>query len=173
MFIWAQKLKKFKSLIEICEFLKSHRGCNCLGVLRKHLGDLGNKNIEVGCKGGSRYVEGQGASWFLGFLVPWFLGSLVSQFLGFVVSWFIGFLVSWFLGFRVSWLLGSRVACYKVSWFLGFKVSKICQMPISCFLEDIDPISKIVKNLFDGSLGFVGPRLFHNFQNIDFETMLF
>ena len=68
------------------------------------------------------------------------------------VSWFLSF---WFLGF----------------WFLGFLVSanllcvqKICvtyyQIFISCFLIDIDLISKISKILLDGSVGFVGARLF-------------
>ena len=35
---------------------------------------------------------------------------------------------------------------------------------ISCFLEDIDPISKIFKNLLDGSSGFCGSRLFQHLQ---------
>ena len=33
-------------------------------------------------------------------------------------------------------------------------------MPISCFLEDVDPLFKILKTLLDGSSGCVGPRLF-------------
>ena len=52
----------------------------------------------------------------------------------------IGFVVSKFLGFTVFWFLGSLVAkC------LGFKVSRIpyYQKFISCFLEGIDPVSKI------------------------------
>ena len=40
----------------------------------------------VGCRGGSRYVEGFLVSCFLGSLVSWLLGFLVSQFLGFLVS---------------------------------------------------------------------------------------
>ena len=54
----------------------------------------------VGCRGGSRYVEG-----VLGFLVSWFLAFLVSKLLGFLVVWFLffAFLVSSkFLGFKVS-----------------------------------------------------------------------
>ena len=34
----------------------------------------------VGCRGESRYVEGVGGSWFLGFLVSKFLGFLVTAF---------------------------------------------------------------------------------------------
>ena len=51
----------------------------------------------VGCKDGSRYVEGCWGFPFLkkciGFVVYWFLGSW------FFVSWFLGLLVSWFLDF--------------------------------------------------------------------------
>ena len=81
-----------------------------------------------------------------------FAGSLAS------VCWILGifatqtcidFLVSKFLGFLVSESLG-----FKVSWFQSFKVSKICQIFISCFREDIDPISN------DGSSGWFGACLF-------------
>ena len=48
----------------------------------------------VGYRGGSRYVEVYGGSWFLGFLFFWFLGLLDS--------WFIGLLVSKYLGFKGS-----------------------------------------------------------------------
>ena len=49
------------------------------------------------CRGGSRYVEGQGISWFLSFLASRFLGLNV-----FLVSWFQSFLVAKFLGVLVS-----------------------------------------------------------------------
>ena len=72
------------------------------------------------------------------------------------------FKVFGFLGLKVAWFLG-----FKVSWFLGSKVSMLpyYQNPISCFLEDIDPVLEIFKNLLDGSLGLFGPRLFEHFQN--------
>ena len=72
------------------------------------------------------------------------LNYLEMKNLGFLVSWFLGFLCL----FVVSWFLG-----FKDSWRLGFKVPKIYQMSISCLLEDIDPISKIVKIVLDGSPG--------------------
>ena len=76
----------------------------------------------VGCKGGSRYVEGWG-----GFLVSWFFRFHGFSFVCFLVSWFLGSFVSKFLGFEVSWFLG-----FKVSLFPGFEVSKI-QESISCY----------------------------------------
>ena len=88
-----------------------------------------------------------------------------------MVSWFLGFKVSWFLDFKVSWFqsfLVSKFLGFNASWFLGFKVSEIYQIAISCFLEEIDPISKIFKNSLDGSPGFVGTRLFHHFRNLGF-----
>ena len=69
---------------------------------------------------------------------------------------------SWFLAFKVSWFQS-----FSVSKFLGFKVSKICQISISCFLDDIDPISKIFKNLSNGSSEFVGARLLEVFKMLD------
>ena len=65
---------------------------------------------------------------------------------------------------------------------LGFKVSMIpySQNATSCFLEDIDPISKIFKNLLNRTLGLLGARLFQNSQKkwicdflIFLETILF
>ena len=61
-----------------------------------------------------------------------------------------------FLSFKVSW--------FHFFWFLGFKVSKIHQIPISCFPEDIDPISNILKILLDRSAGFVETRFFQTFR---------
>ena len=81
----------------------------------------------VGCKGGSRYVEG---CWGLLYLK-------MEKCFGFLV---LGFLVS----------------CFLVYWFIGFKVSKIYQISISCFLIDIDHISKLFKILLNGSAGFFG-----------------
>ena len=120
--------------------------------------------------------------WFLGFLVSKFLGFLVAWFLGFLVSKFIGFLASKFLGFKVSRLrsfLVSKFLGFKVSWLLGFKVSKfqsfkVSMIPyyqnlISCFLKEIDPISKLFKNLLDGSSGFVGACLFYKIKVFDFQ----
>ena len=67
----------------------------------------------------------------------------------FVFVLFQSFLVSKLLGFKVVWFNG-----VLVSWLQSLKVY---QMPISCFLEDIDPISKVFKNLFDGSPGLSAP----------------
>ena len=96
--------------------------------------------------------------WFVGFgfwfLAPWFL---VSKILGFLVSKILRYLVSEFIGFLVSK-------------FLGFKVSKLYQISISCFLEDIDRISKFLKKLLDRSSGFVGARLFPKLQFVDFPN---
>ena len=78
-----------------------------------------------------------------------------------LVSWFLGFKHYWFIGFKVSWLSDFKVLL--ISWFQTFKASKIYQISMSCFLEDIDPISKIFKKSLDGSSGF--PRaLFSDFS---------
>ena len=61
------------------------------------------------------------------------------------------FKVSWFLGFLVSWFFVS-----------GFLDSKIYQISISCFLEDICPISKLIEILSTGSSSFFGAHLFQN-----------
>ena len=84
----------------------------------------------------------------------WFLEGV----LGSLVSWFLGSLVVKFLGFKVSSLLGS-------------KVSKIYHISISCFLQDIDPISAIFKNLLVGSSDMFGARLFQYFQNVGCPTL--
>ena len=44
-------------------------------------------------------------------------------------------------------------------------------MSISLVLEDIDPISKIFKNVLDGSSGCFGPRLFKIFKMFDFYNL--
>ena len=81
---------------------------------------------------------------------------------------FLGFLVSWSLtfGFLVSWCV---VVGFLVSWFRGFLVSKKYQLYMSCFLEDIDLVSKIFKICSDGSSSLFGARLFENCQTFGFE----
>ena len=49
----------------------------------------------VGCRDGSRYVE----------------GVIGSKFPGFCESWFLGVLDSWFLGVRVSGFLSFKISC--------------------------------------------------------------
>ena len=56
----------------------------------------------------------------------------------------------------------SNIYGFMVLWFYGFMVSKVHQISISCFQEDLDPISKIFNILFNGSSGFVGVRLFES-----------
>ena len=46
------------------------------------------------------------------------------------------------------------------------------QNSISCFVEDINPISKISKNFLDGSSGFVGPCLCQHFQKFEMSWNL-
>ena len=61
-----------------------------------------------------------------------------------------------------------------VSWFLCFFVSKIYPMSISCFMKDIDPISKIFKDhLLNGSSGFFGAHLFANSPFVNFKKIIF
>ena len=60
------------------------------------------------------------------------------------VAWFLGFLVSWFQTFKVS----------KNRW------SHITKCALRVF-QNIYLISKMFKNLLDGSLVFVGPHLHH------------
>ena len=104
-----------------------------------------------------------------GVVVSWFRSFLVSNLLGFVVSEFLGFLLFWFLGCKVSWgrsLLFSKCPGFLVSKFLGFTVSEVHHGSISCFLDDIDPISKMIKML-GRSVGFSGPAVvFHKFMEI-------
>ena len=126
-------------------------------------------------------------SWFLGFLVPKFQSSEVpkiqksthvlledivsaksptTRLSGFLVSWF---LVVLFLGSVVYWLLGS-----KVSKFRSFKDSKINCMSRwkilpPCFLDDIDLIFRLLKNLLDGSSGFFDTVLSKNRKIFDVQ----
>ena len=89
---------------------------------------------------------------FFGFLAFGFLvvGFLVSRFLGLSVSKFFGFLVSWFQTFEVS-----MIQYYRNS--------------ISCFLEDIDFISKMSNISLDGSSIIFGTRILRYFQNNGFQ----
>ena len=93
---------------------------------------------------------------------------MISKFRGFLVSSFLGFNASWLRSFLVSWFLS-----FSVSWFLGFKVPKNYQVPMSCFLEAIDPIFQICRNLLDGSPIFVDTCVFLTFQNARFAFFEF
>ena len=48
-----------------------------------------------------------------------------------------------------------------ISFLFSVRAIEVYQLSMSCFLIAIDPIFKILKNLSDGSSGFVGARLFH------------
>ena len=77
-----------------------------------------------------------------------------------MVSMFLGFLVSEFIGFLVSK-------------FLVFKVSKIYHIPISCFLEGIDPTSKIFSRDCS-ALVFSNKIIIWDFQNFEiYKTHMF
>ena len=79
-------------------------------------------------------------------------------------------LVSWFLNFLVSQLLCFLVSKFQVSEIQNVKVSMIpyYQMSISCFLEDIDSISKIFKSFIWRIWGIVLCPSLPNFQNVGF-----
>ena len=87
--------------------------------------------------------------WFSSFVVLWFYGLVVLRFYGSMV-YVIGFAGFMFSGFVSLWFMISRrcgfiVYTFMVLWFLGFLVSKKYNFSISCFQEDIDPISMILK----------------------------
>ena len=86
---------------------------------------------------------------------------MVLGFYGFVVIWLYGFIL-WFCGLVVSWSVVVWSYGFIVLWRCGFMVSKNYQVSMSCFREDIDPISKIFEISLDGSSGLFGPRLFPN-----------
>ena len=89
--------------------------------------------------------------------VVYFGGSLVSRLLGFKVSWF--------LDFAVAKCIDAELKVSKIHLMFRRKtLVPYYQMSISCCLLDIGPISKILKNLLDGSTGFVGARLFQYFH---------
>ena len=119
-------------------------------------------------------------SWFLVFYVfsvSWFQRVLVSKFLGFKASWLLGFEISWFRGFKASWFQNLLFFVgLEASWFQSLKVSRIYKLPISCSLEDIDPISNISKNLLNGFRDCSAPA-FPTFSNLpiyksSFQTIL-
>ena len=63
----------------------------------------------------------------------------------------------------------SKFPSFKISNFQRFKVSKFqsskdSQNAMSCLLIDIEPVSNIFRHMLDRSSGFVGVRLFQNFQ---------
>ena len=75
--------------------------------------------------------------------------------------------VFWFYGFIVLRLYGVMVYDFMLLWIHCFLVSTICQLSISCFQEDIDPISKIFRNSLEGSSKVVDACLF-DFQSFRF-----
>ena len=81
-----------------------------------------------------------------------------------MVSWILGFLVSKFIGFRVCRFLG-----LLVSWFNSFN-ELFDPDSLSYSLGDIDLISKIFRNLLNGSSGVAGARFLLAFP---FELLIF
>ena len=73
-----------------------------------------------------------------------------------MVLCFYGFITLLFCVFGVMALWFYSCMVY------GFLVSNIYESPISCFYEDIYPVFKVLKILFDGSSGFLGARLFQH-----------
>ena len=96
----------------------------------------------VGCRGGSRYVEG----------CPGFSYLQIKKLLV--------LLVSWLLGFKISFMF----LCFQKRFVTWHQVS------ISCFLMDIDLISKILKILLDGPSGFFGAHLFQTCHILGIPT---
>ena len=87
--------------------------------------------------------------------------SLTGKWKGFWVSWSL--VCFWFLGFLVSWFLGFKnLLCFQKIFVTYYPIS------ITCFLIDIDSVSKMFKNLLDGSSSFFGACLFHIFQSFGF-----
>ena len=71
-----------------------------------------------------------------------------------------GFVFLWLLDFKDSTIL----ECF---WMTFGPYHQVC---ISCFLRDIDPISKIFNILLNGSSSFPGARFFHTCQQVGFPT---
>ena len=92
--------------------------------------------------------------------MSWLFGSWFQSFL------FFGSLVPQFLGVEVSWPLNFKVLSIQET-FNVFKNGPYNQIAISCVLEDNDPISKISKNILDGSSGCVGVFLFIFFRTVE------
>ena len=92
--------------------------------------------------------------WYLRLVQGW----EVLEFIGFKMFWFLEFLVPWFL---VSTLLVfvskflSLFLGFNVFWFLGFLVSKFHRFTnsISCFLIDVGPLFKVLKQTVSGFFG--------------------
>ena len=87
-----------------------------------------------------------------------------------MVLWFYGFMALWLYSLMACWFYGFMVLDLMVVWFYGFLVARIYQVPISCFLMDLEPISKVFKISLDGSSGFVGARLFQNREKCGFPS---
>ena len=58
------------------------------------------------------------------------------------------------------------------SWLLGFKAAWFQNFEVSCFLINFDLISKLFKTFLDGSLSFVGARLFRQNKMLDFKLFV-
>ena len=86
---------------------------------------------------------------FYGFMALWLYGLWFYSFmvLCFMVLWLYGFMLLWFYGVMVLW-------------FYGFLVSENYQISISCFQQDIDPISINLKIVLRGILSLSGASLF-------------
>ena len=117
--------------------------------------------------------------WFYGVMFLWFYSVMVLWFYSFIASyvWCYGFMVSGFMAswLMVLWLYGfmldgfivlslCRFHGLKVLWFYScivqwFYISRSYQMFISCFQDDIDPISKIFEIWLRGSSPCFGARL--------------
>ena len=83
-----------------------------------------------------------------------------------LVSWFLGV---WFLGFKVSWFLLCLFHSFLVSEFQNFKDLPSFHF-ISCFLGDIDLISKVFKILVDGLLVFFFTVFSNMLYTLDFPN---
>ena len=108
------------------------------------------------------------------FLVSWFQSFLVSKFLGFKVSWFQSFLVSKWLGFLVSKLFGLSISWLHFlqnnSCFVDRYRSPLFSKSMSCFLEDIDLVFKILKNFKTDLHDFPVPIFSNIFKLLDFRN---
>ena len=72
-----------------------------------------------------------------GFMV---LMVMVLWFYGFMLLWLYHLMNLWFYSVMVLWFDG-----FVVLWFHVCMFCKKCQLSISCFQEDIDPVSKLSK----------------------------
>ena len=98
-----------------------------------------------------------------GFMILWFYSFMVLSFYGFMVLLFCGFMVFGFYGFMVCIVL----------WFYGSMVSRIYQISISCFQEDIDPISmssRFYSTFFHRFSGLSFPSPVQHSEILDFQN---